>query len=210
MSVSYFFRKYDSKKYPISQFVEVADDSGEPVAIRESAFLVYSYFGDPEVWLKLHTVAKTPKHPGWRTAISRLGSIGTSFTLEYLADIDESALLKDDVKLLTISRHNLETMQQRFVEKKLMTLNAESAQRQALERVARAELMDSPLAADLKKWTIQAIANGTNRSGIERLKKLSQTYEPASLKAPGKPAEDGLKMLRRVRSLAQEAMSAAE
>lgn len=210
LSVSYFYRKYDRKKYPLSQFVQVADDPDEPAAIRESAFLVYSYFGDPEVWLKLHTVALQTKHPGWRTAVSQLGNRGTSFTLDYLLGIDETELLKDDVKLLTVTRHNLETMQKRFVEKNLMTLNSTSAQRYALERVAWAELTESPLAEGLKEWTIQAIAAGTNRSGLEKLKKLSQTYEPAVLKEPGKPDEEGLKMLRRVRALAAEALSAAE
>ena len=162
------------------------------------------------MWLKLHTVALQTKHPGWRTAVSRLGSVGTSFTLDYLLGIDETELLKDDVKLLTVTRQNLEARQKQFVEKNLMTLNSTSAQRHALERVAWAELTESPLAEGLKEWTIQSIAAGTNRSGLERLKKLSQTYEPAVLKEPGKPDEEGLKMLRRVRALAAEALSASE
>lgn len=92
LAVTHFFRKLDTKKHPISNLVQVADDPSESDAIRESAFMAYSCFQHPSVWVKFHMIAETPSHPAWRVAITRLASYGNSFTLEYLSDLDESSL----------------------------------------------------------------------------------------------------------------------
>jgi hypothetical protein len=177
LSITHFYSKLDAKKYPISELVKVADDPGEPDAIRESAFMAYTYFGHPSVWPKLHVVAVTPTHPGWRAAISRLANYGNGFTIQYLSDLDESSLTPDDAKLWATTRKNLAAIEDLQQNQGQFLYNSGGPQRVALERVAVAELTNSPVAEQLTAWTVREIASGMNRKGLADLKKLRDTYE---------------------------------
>lgn len=178
LSITHFYSKLDAKKYPISALVKVADDPSEPDVIRESAFMAYTYFGHPSVWLKLHTVAATPTHPGWRAAISRLANYGNGFTTQYLSDLDESTLSKHDAELWRRTRKQLEAVEAAQQDKGKPLFTSEYALRLALERAAVAELTDSAAAEHLTAWTVREIASGMDLKGLAELKKLRNSYEP--------------------------------
>jgi hypothetical protein len=205
LSITHFYSKLDAKKYPISDLVKVADEPSEPDAIRESAFMAYTYFGHPSVWIKLHTVAATPTHPGWRAAVSRLFNYGNGFTIQFLSDLDESALSKDDAELWSRTRKQLEAVETSQQNKGKPLYNSEYALRLALERAAVAELTEPPVAEQLTAWTVREIASGVDRKGIAELWRLRDNYEPTIENKVGSGT-----MREWVRGLARKALATAK
>ncbi|MDA0590115.1 MAG: hypothetical protein O2820_19250 [Planctomycetota bacterium] len=176
--MTHFYPKLDTEKYPISELLTVADDPTESDVIRESAFMAYSCFSHPSVWVKLHDVAATPAHPGWRVAVSRLASIGNSFTLQCLSDLDESTLAPADAELLATTKKNYLALVANQQNNDRPMYNAEISQRTALERAAVAELTESPVAEQLTAWTVRELAGGVDSKGLVALRNLRDTYEP--------------------------------
>jgi hypothetical protein len=107
MSFSWLAKRYDGMER-FEDLVALVDNPAEPDLLREAALMGYSYHWHPAVLLKLHDVAREPSHPAWRAAVSRLGDIGQSFSVELLNRTDKSQLNAGDKQLLSDALNRIE------------------------------------------------------------------------------------------------------
>lgn len=88
---------------PSESLWKVAHEEKKPVALREAAFLAWSYGSWGPVFKTLHEYGGQPNHPLWKPAVSRLGELGNNWTLEILNE----QLKKRGGKILGGTAHQL-------------------------------------------------------------------------------------------------------
>lgn len=179
-----------------------------PPGLREAALLGFSYGPDPPVYLELLGVALDPGHPAWSAAVSRLGDVGDSFTLEALAHLTYPHLSDDAASLgeerCTFLRAELDRVRQRQNALTVQPNNFSGAVLPLLERAAWAGLDGSDFEEPLREHALATVGRYADAPYVRQvLNNLREKYEPRpQVAVPA--AVDGLR--GRVRALADQVL----
>jgi hypothetical protein len=176
LSISHFANKIDKKRYPLASFEKTIDDKNESAAVRESALMVYTYFDHPAIFAKLHGVALDTEHPGWPTAISRLGDQASEFSLKYLAILSEKELSDRNAEIWATSFTRIQGRLEKQ-KTKPVTLNQKTIAMH-LERAAWAEHTNDPISSKLTEWTVKTLGVQLTESTVGYALKVRKDYEP--------------------------------
>ncbi len=196
LTFTYTAGDWDVKRLPLAEFTKVMDDAAQSAKVREAALLGYSYFAyHPQVFLKLHHLSLSPKHPAWRAAVSRLRDVGSPFTLVHLAQLDENKLAEKDRQLLVSVRAGISEWQ-----KNQKADDWKYSVRSWVERAAWAQLKNDPLVMPLTTWTVKELVRLPSLLIDEELRALLREYQPNL----GLSAEDGGALQTRVQALARD------
>jgi hypothetical protein len=158
---------------PVDEFAAMVDDAKEPALVREAALLAFSYCDHPKVFLKLHTLAQQLDHPAWAAAVSRLGDIGTGFTLQVLQQVPKAKLSPKNQKVLEHTQKVVSGWMQG-----LQDPNVKYYVRSWLEYAAWAEHVNDPLRMKLTHWTKEFFTAVGNLEVENELQMLQKEYTP--------------------------------
>jgi hypothetical protein len=141
---------------PGEELLRRAEDTAEPIEVREAAFLSHSFVDHPAVYVRLLEVAFEPEHDLRRIAASRLVDLDVGFALGRIAAfLEEHPALDDGV---------LRAGKARIEER--VAARAAGAPSPGIPRVvpillesaAWARASGSPLADELADWTVAQLA----------------------------------------------------
>ena len=90
---------------PFLKLLEIANDQSEADRVRELAVLASSYGATHKVCDDINVIAAQAAHPGWKSAVSRLGDIGSGYDLQTLTeqkpkDQERQKILQRSIKLI--------------------------------------------------------------------------------------------------------------
>lgn len=97
----------DTEAEKPTRLIEIVEDKSEADKVRQAAMLAVSYQQHPALILKLHTVARTPEHPAWNSAVSRIGDIGNDYSRQILDTLPKDQLTSDQRSILEDSLQRL-------------------------------------------------------------------------------------------------------
>lgn len=179
----------DRTRMPLDRIVVQAADAVEPKEVREAAVMAISYSQTPGAWLALHLVAEDPEHPGWRAALSRLGTVGNAFSRRHVGrtalttrpQLRDDPFVKTQIGRMTSVMFTLELQAQRGRPKEKVT-RAEVVRH--LRRVVAAQTGGLSFAVRLHQWTVRSVAERIDlpfiRDEIEALASGKSSASPPS------------------------------
>lgn len=197
----------DRTKIPLADCERMANDADEDTDVRKAAVLAMSYSSHPRAWLALHGIATQPQHPGWRSAMSRLGGLGTPFSRRHIGRAlrQTQPPLTDDVFVQAqLERMTTVVLSSEYKRARKDDEKATRAEiRQHLRRAAIAGLEKMDLAQALREWTVRELGERVDLPFVtDELTKLAASQIPSSITDRAERAA--------IVELAQEALDAGK
>jgi hypothetical protein len=191
----------DPKVGLIDEFRKMMDDPKEPAGIREGAFMAFSAFAHPQVFVRIHELLLQPENPCWFAAMSRIYNVGDQFTLDHLKRLDRAKLSPKAADVYDANYADLEKWAEQARRSRAVSKEAVESK---LARAAWAQHTNSAIAKNLVPWTIDYFVKQPDNVFVEHLTAVANEYEPDVA------AGDAADLRRLVREMARTILNASK